>query len=215
MKIEKTGISCPNCGWSDVRVAKGGRLLDRLLGVFAMAPLRCRKCRLRFYRPWFRLHGATSTAARPVETREVPVDIFGAAASVAEEPPKPSESEVLEPPVMMQRSVLLVDEDDEMRTMLAKLLSREGYAILHANGPGEATAEMNTNRVDAVLANLSEHQEHEVIQGWRSAHPQLSIITLSCTAPWEMADDDRLLTLPRLSSPSAVVRGVQKMLLSS
>lgn len=196
-------------------MAKGGRFLDRLLSVFAMAPLRCRKCRLRFYRPWFWVDGASSTAAPQVETRELPGNI-STAAFVAEEPLSLVVAPVVvEPVVAVQRSVLLVDEDDEMRTMLAKLLSREGYAILHANGPGEATAEMNTNRVDAVLANLSEHQEHEVIQGWRSAHPQLNIITLSCQAPWEMSDDDRLLTLPRLSSPSAVVRGVQKMLPSS
>jgi CheY-like chemotaxis protein len=193
-------------------MAKGGRLLDRLLGLFAMAPVRCRKCRLRFYRPAFRLHGVTSIAAHEVETREVPTASPSAVAFVAE---AESPHSAAEEPAAIQRSVLLVDEDDAMRTLLAKLLSREGYAVLHANGPDEATAEMNANRVDAVLANLSEHEEHQVIRDWRSAHPQVRIITLSCKAPWEMAAGDRLLTLPRLSSPSAVVRGVQKMLTTS
>lgn len=193
-------------------MAKSGRVFDRVLRLFAMAPVRCRKCRLRFYRPAFRLHGITSTAAHEVETREVSAAAPSAVAFVAEgESPHSTPGES----ASTQRSVLLVDEDDAMRTLLAKLLSREGYAVLHANGPDEASAEMNANRVDAILANLSEHEEHQVIRAWRSAHPQVRIITLSCKAPWEMAAGDRLLTLPRLSSPSAVVRGVQKMLTTS
>jgi CheY-like chemotaxis protein len=66
---ESTGLSCPQCGWNDVRVSYHATLLDYVLSVLILAPLRCRKCRLRFYRPWYMVRKAASGGAPPVETR--------------------------------------------------------------------------------------------------------------------------------------------------
>jgi CheY-like chemotaxis protein len=66
---ESTGLSCPQCGWNDVRVSYHARLWDYVLAVLILAPLRCRKCRLRFYRPWYMVRRAASGPAPEVETR--------------------------------------------------------------------------------------------------------------------------------------------------
>jgi CheY-like chemotaxis protein len=187
MSQQTKTVHCPKCGWSDVRVSHRTHFWDHVLGVFAMAPLRCRKCRLRFYRPWFLVRDLNQTSE--VETRSVP-----------------------QPPVPIRRSVLVVDEDVAVRELLARLLSREGYLVLEAAGPGDATEEMMSNRVDAVLANLSESEQVGVIDACRAADPGISIITLSCTARLEAAADGKLLTLPRPASPNLVVRRVREML---
>lgn len=41
---------CPQCGWSDVRLSRTKKPLDVALGVFSVAPFRCRSCGARFYR---------------------------------------------------------------------------------------------------------------------------------------------------------------------
>lgn len=158
------------------------------MSLFALAPVRCRKCRLRFYRPLFLLSGLNQTPE--VETRS--------AAPAVEIP--------------LRRSVLVVDEDAAVRELLAKLLSREGFTVLEAAGAGDAAEEMMTHRVDAVLANLSESEQDDMIDTCRAADPEISIITLSCTARADAACEGKLLTLPRPSPPSAVVRRVREML---
>lgn len=64
-----TGLSCPQCGWNDVRVSYHASLLDYVLAILIFLPVRCRKCRLRFYRPWFMVRKAASGRAPAVETR--------------------------------------------------------------------------------------------------------------------------------------------------
>src|SRR5580658_6217184 len=64
-----TGLSCPQCGWNDVRVSYHARFLDYALAFLILTPLRCRKCRLRFYRPWFMVRRAASSGVPEVETR--------------------------------------------------------------------------------------------------------------------------------------------------
>lgn len=44
-------LTCPKCGWSNVRPSIRTSFLDRALVLALLAPFRCRKCRLRFYRP--------------------------------------------------------------------------------------------------------------------------------------------------------------------
>jgi len=66
---ESTGVSCPKCGWSDVQEPNHARFLDRALAFVFLAPLRCQKCRLRFYRPKFIANRVASSPAPAVETR--------------------------------------------------------------------------------------------------------------------------------------------------
>lgn len=64
-----TGLSCPNCGWNDVRVSYHARFWDRALVLLFLVPLRCRKCRNRFYRLAFMVRRGASSEAPEVEMR--------------------------------------------------------------------------------------------------------------------------------------------------
>lgn len=48
-------IACPGCGRQHVRRSRHRGVLDHLLGLVAIRPLRCDRCRHRFYRwtPWY------------------------------------------------------------------------------------------------------------------------------------------------------------------
>jgi CheY-like chemotaxis protein len=197
---EFKGVACPNCGWSDLRVSQNAGFTDKVLSLFAFAPVRCRKCRLRFYRPWFMLN--TSMAAPPIETRLQPLP--GVEESILASPHKERvhEAPVLAPPTRDRAasfSVLLVDEDQAMRKLLAMLLNREGYAVHHAAHPDQAMDELGANRIDVVIANLSEEQQSPSIEKWRAAHPELQSV----------------LMLPRLSRPHTVVQAVQTIVSTS
>lgn len=51
MKARGAGqVRCPRCGTQDVRKSLTKSLLDRITGMFALVPVRCRQCRHRFYR---------------------------------------------------------------------------------------------------------------------------------------------------------------------
>jgi hypothetical protein len=67
VEVEKR-IFCPKCGWSNVRSSKEAGFLDGAAKLFFLAPLRCRSCRLRFYRPWF-----VAKRASPVITVHHPI----------------------------------------------------------------------------------------------------------------------------------------------
>jgi hypothetical protein len=57
-------LFCPKCGWSNLRSSQRAGFLDWMAKFAGLSPLRCRSCRLRFYRPWFLVKRA-SLAARP------------------------------------------------------------------------------------------------------------------------------------------------------
>jgi len=46
-------LFCPKCGWSNIRSSELVGFLDWVAKFAGLSPLRCRSCRLRFYRPWF------------------------------------------------------------------------------------------------------------------------------------------------------------------
>lgn len=53
-KTREKRLSCPNCGWFDIRLSASRGVLDDILGMFFLIPFRCRTCSARFYR--FRRH---------------------------------------------------------------------------------------------------------------------------------------------------------------
>ena len=65
------GLCCPNCGWSSIRLSDRVSFCDAAAALLFIAPLRCRKCRLRFYRPWFIAKRAVSVP-RPLTDAAVP-----------------------------------------------------------------------------------------------------------------------------------------------
>jgi hypothetical protein len=43
-------LTCPRCGWSNVRHSQMSGILDYVMRAFLLSPYRCRCCRKRFYR---------------------------------------------------------------------------------------------------------------------------------------------------------------------
>lgn len=41
--------TCPKCGWSKIRRSQRNGIMDRVLRVFGVVPMRCRSCLKRFY----------------------------------------------------------------------------------------------------------------------------------------------------------------------
>jgi len=50
--------------------------------------------------------------------------------------------------------VLVVDDDEQVRTFLTKVLEREGYLVLPAGDAGKALDVLDRNEVDLVLLDL-------------------------------------------------------------
>jgi CheY-like chemotaxis protein len=307
-RSDSKGLSCPQCGWGDVRVSYHARFWDYALAFLVLAPMRCRKCRLRFYRPWFLVRakgapevetrkalpdsiplGDPSASARweaamlpepalagPLSTPlPLPARSFGpphagaphvgalhagaphvgalhagapqvlqfshgvkfrSAARLRETAPFPDVAPILDagtppprpfaaaPIAPAPPTVLLIDEDAAMRRLFATLLKRQGYSVRHAEFPSEATAEINSNKIDVVIANLSEAELSIGIREWRSAHPDLSIIAFArdvqnngrpAAEPQGSLPQNNLLMLPFPSRPRMVVSGVQTMMKAS
>lgn len=49
-KPRKKRLSCPRCGWFDIRLSASRGVLDDILSMFLLVPYRCRTCSARFHR---------------------------------------------------------------------------------------------------------------------------------------------------------------------
>lgn len=182
-------VSCPKCGWSSVRRSERASVLDRAAAFVFLSPLRCRKCRLRFYRPWY-----IASRALPLETpSRVPVTVV---ASSSVPPPVPT-------------TILLVDDDAALRKLFRRLLNKEGHQVHEISNGAAALAELGAVRADLALVNLSAAEaEGRALQALRTAYPELTIVTLS----EKREPSENLLILPKLSRPLAVVAFVAQTL---
>ena len=55
----------------------------------------------------------------------------------------------------INRHILIVDDDDEHRTMLGLLLTREGYTVSHANNGHQAISLHRSRPCDLVITELT------------------------------------------------------------
>jgi CheY-like chemotaxis protein len=160
---------------------------DMAARLLFLSPLRCRKCRLRFYRPWF-----VARRALPVMERAVPV-----AAPVVISSPVPA-------PVT-RPGILLVDDDPSLRTLLCRLLEKEGYEAREASDSDAALAELRGTKIDLAVVNLNAAEEGEkAVQALRAAYAELTIVLWS-EAAGVREGSENLLILPRPSRPFEAV----------
>src|SRR5580704_11851586 len=127
---EESRLTCPNCGWKHVRPSPRRGFFDGVMRGFYLAPFRCRKCRLRFYRP------AHFWIITPSETVKIP-----------------AVSRVPEP--YATPSVLILDDDASLRTLFRRLLERDGYKVYEASNRAEISGERSKERPDLVIANTN------------------------------------------------------------
>jgi hypothetical protein len=166
-------LACPNCGWSDVRLSRREGLGDFLARIAWFAPLRCRKCRLRFYRPWFLARRADTYEREPHSAPVVwsPVDV----------PARVPEIEKTEMEIKIEAAaprVLVLDEDRALRELLARLLRRDGIRVREAASVRDAALDLESGGVDILIANLRPDQRDRPLADFRRAHPSLKILEM-------------------------------------
>jgi CheY-like chemotaxis protein len=78
-------------------------------------------------------------------------------------------------------SILLVDDDDQLRTMLGEVLRRAGYDVRVARDGVEATNSYRAAPTDLILTDLimPEKEGLEMIREFRQEYPQARIIAMS------------------------------------
>jgi CheY-like chemotaxis protein len=204
-------LFCPKCGWSNIRASELVGFLDWVAKFAGLSPLRCRNCRLRFYRPWFfarrafplvTTHRSISAskpgriALDPRYTSPMAVNPQGGATSVAEAP---------------HGTVLLLDDDSGSRKLLKRLLDREHYAVHEVPGVGAALAELHRRDVDLAIVNLSGQEGMTAVRTLRAAYPDLIVVVLSETpAPSEKSE--KLVVLPKPSRALAVLQNIRYLM---
>ena len=190
-------ISCPKCGWSSVRVSDRTGVLDRAARLLFLSPLRCRKCRLRYYRPWFVARRALLVERPTPAPAPVSAPVFVS---------------IPVPAAVIRPRILLLDDDPALRNLLRRLLRKEGYEVREASDIYAAVAELRGTKMDLVVVNLNAAEQGEsAVRALRSAYAELTIVVWSEAAGLGEKSEN-LLILPRPSRPFAVVSVIAQAL---
>ncbi len=95
--------------------------------------------------------------------------------------------------------VLLVDDDEPVRRMLASFLERDGYAVVTADSAAAGTAALTRERIDIVITDIRMETPmagFEVVRAARQLTPRPLIVVLTAfpvpKADWEEAGADAL-----------------------
>ena len=78
-------------------------------------------------------------------------------------------------------SILIVDDDAEVRSVLARMLEVGGYRVFEAGDGKQAVAEARKNPIDLLITDLvmPEQEGIETIKQLRREYPSLKIIAMS------------------------------------
>ncbi len=78
-------------------------------------------------------------------------------------------------------TILLVDDDDQVRDMLRKVFEREGYSVVEAANGVEATSFYDPDTIDLVVTDIvmPEKEGLETIREIRQVNPEAKIIAIS------------------------------------
>ncbi len=78
-------------------------------------------------------------------------------------------------------TILIVDDEANMRRVLAALLKRHGYSVLDAADGEAALASLDRERIDAVLTDLKMPRMNglELLEAARRGHPRVPVILLT------------------------------------
>ncbi len=87
----------------------------------------------------------------------------------------------VEEPLPLTGTILVVDDDDPVRVMLARLLRTQGYTVLQAAHASEARALLDTRRPDLVISDIVMPGESgiELRRGILERWPELPVILIS------------------------------------
>ncbi|MDQ6907114.1 MAG: response regulator [Chloroflexota bacterium] len=83
------------------------------------------------------------------------------------------------------RTVLLVEDETPLRTIIARNLVQRGHRLIAVDSVGDAIAEMTTRLPDVVLldVNLPDGTGWEVLRWLRAVHHHVAVIVYSAVPP--------------------------------
>jgi CheY-like chemotaxis protein len=230
-------LTCPNCGWSHVRRSQDMGAGDWIARFTGFRPLRCRKCRLRYYRPWF-IASRAAEMSGPVPAAKAPpswrlyrprflvkwllVKWFLAKRFLARRPQPAADVHVSVPATVVfdtvvsatpaPRWILLLDHDPALRKLLRRLLSKAGHEVREASDTTAAMAELHRAKIDLAIVNLDPTEGGgEIVAAFRNMDPDLWILVLSETGESE-DQTGRLLILLKPVRAFAVVQSANTVL---
>ena len=84
-------------------------------------------------------------------------------------------------PTATQKTILVVDDDPQIRKLITAILKREKYGVITAANGGLALEALENQAVDLVITDLimPEKEGIETIMEIRQKHPTLPIIAIS------------------------------------
>jgi CheY-like chemotaxis protein len=100
--------------------------------------------------------------------------------------------------------VLVIDDDEEQRTLIRQVLGRVGLEVTEAADGREGLRLFGARRPDVVLTdiNMPGLDGHEVISAIRVLHPDVPIIAVS--GGGEIPEDELLMTAARLGAREVI-----------
>lgn len=108
------------------------------------------------------------------------------------------------PPTLPGRTILVVDDEEEVRNSLTRALEREGYEVFSAEGPTEALQILQKEQVKLVISdqNMPDMNGIEFLKLVRERHPNVCRIMLT--------SDSSAATLIRSINEGEVYRFLEK-----
>jgi len=231
--VRRAAISatpCPVCGSDDVRRSLRRNFRDFLFACLLLAPFRCRKCRVRFFRVWRPAPKSVPELPRSpvlIMPRQV-LDIdpvqphFIEPVELAVTPPERSLPHLVEPPpslvppvrLIRPRSILILESDLSIRKLLRRLLDRRGYFTYEVSEPGELATELRERRVDLLIVDavLLGDRGLDAALALAGVYPNLKILALSLESPDPMSIPARCLALTKPFSLESFLESVDRLL---
>lgn len=77
------------------------------------------------------------------------------------------------------KTLLVLEEDQEGRKALAKVLKKQGYGVLQARDTSAALEHIDSRQVDLVLAGATNHDRSEFLADLRGERPLLPVVFLT------------------------------------
>jgi CheY-like chemotaxis protein len=232
-RVATTVTPCPSCGSSDVRRSLRRSFADFALASLLLAPLRCRKCRVRFFRLWRPAFNKPAELPRapviimPRQLLEIdPVGPYPVEPEPVEPPRTPPLPRLVEPPpaaakplrFARPRSVLILESDPSIRKLLRRLLDRRGYFTHEIIEAEDLPAELRERRVDLLIIEASLQREAyglDAVLALAQAHPNLKILALSAESLNGAEIPGRCVALTKPFSMEAFLECVDRLLESA
>ena len=87
------------------------------------------------------------------------------------------------PATQGHEAILLVEDEDEVRSLVSRLLTMQGYEVFEASNPGEAILiyEQHVNKIDLLVSDIvMPHMDgHGLAERLRAVNPKLKILLMS------------------------------------